>query len=270
MTSDLTFKDSNSLVAHNTERGNGRLPGLGYVRRKSHSPTTDANLDISHITSIANNYDIVIDGVRPHLLELSFAESDHGNVFNRGDIITLLVEFSAPVVVNESSPPLLGLFVGINARWATYSSGSGTSTLTFSYQVVVGDSSSLPSNFQYRRLCFENKDCSTDTEGLLVRLSETLELDADLSTNFSEQGIQIVDSPETGVTIDTSMAPITAVLSTAASKSSGTYSVGEIIDIQVTFTDQVFLSGSTPTLLLNTDSFASYYSGMKTDTLIFQ
>ena len=212
LTPDLDFRDSTSLVAENTE--GGRSPSIiGSVRRKSHTPTTDANLNISHISSIADNYDIVIDGARPQLLDVSFVEGDQGNTFARGDTLAILVQFSAPVVVNESSPPLSGLMVGANERWATYSSGSGTSTLTFSYHVVVGDSSLLPSEFKYQRFCNQSRqDCSNNTNGLVVRLSATLELEADLNAGFSDQGILIADSPETGVTIDTSMAPMTTVI----------------------------------------------------------
>jgi len=110
----LDFRDSNSLVAQNTE--GGRLPVVGHVRRDSLSPTTDANLDMSHISSMADSHSIVIDGNRPQMWAVSFDENDKGQTFARGYILAIPVQFSAPVVVNESSPPTLGLFVGINER----------------------------------------------------------------------------------------------------------------------------------------------------------
>ena len=268
VTSELDYRESSSspLKAQNTE--GGRSPAVGQIKRKSIAPTTVANLDISHIPSMADTHTIIIDGEHPHMLDVQFAESDKGNVFGRGDMLTILIEFSAPVVVNEVSPPILGLLVGANERWATYSSGSGSQTLTFSYEVVVGDSST-PLEFHYRSFCHQNRDC-TETTGLVVRLSATLELDADLNTGFSEQGIQLAESSETGVTIGTSMAPVTTVESIMATIAAGNYGVGEIFDIQVTFADQVFLSGTPPTLLLNTGNFASYYTGQGTHTLTFR
>ncbi|KAL9183325.1 hypothetical protein ACHAXT_005112 [Thalassiosira profunda] len=263
-TSGLDFRDAASLAAHNTE--GGRSPIAGHVRRKATSLIMDANLDISHVASFTDAHTFVIDGERPTLLDVSFDENDRGNTFARGDTLTIEMQFSAPVVVNESSPPLLGLFVGANERWATYTSGSGSSTLRFSYEVLVGDAST---DVRYRRLCHENRDC-VDTKGLVVRLSATLELDADLVTGFSEQGLPIADSPETGVTLDTSSSPATTAVSATASSSAGTYGVGEIIDIQVQFTDQVFVSDVKPSLRLNTGGTAAYHAGHETTALIFR
>jgi len=122
----------------------------------------------------------------------------------------ILVHYTAPVVVNESDSPILGLFVGENERWATYVSGSGSLTLPFDYQVEVGDSSISP-ELKLRGFCSQSRDC-LNTKWLIVRKSETLQLDADLVTGFSwHHGIQIAVSPETGVTIDTSAPPPTTV-----------------------------------------------------------
>jgi hypothetical protein len=265
--SKLDYRDSKALVSHNTE--GGRSPVIGHVRRKSLFPVTDANLDISRIPSMADAHSIVIDGTRPRLSGVSFTKSQEGQIFGRGDIVTILVHFSAPVVVKQSDPPIFGLFVGANERWATYSSGSRSANLSFDYQVVVGDASVSP-ELKFRKFCNQSRDCS-NTKGLIVRLSETLELDADLITGFSwHHGIQIAASPETGVTIDTSTAPPTTVVSTTTQKPAGIYGVGEIVDILVRFTDRVFFIGTIPTLLLNTGSFAIYYAGNETDTMTFR
>ncbi|WP_415408409.1 Ig-like domain-containing protein [Synechococcus sp. W2B2] len=59
-----------------------------------------------------------------------------------GDVINLSVSFSEPVVVDTTSgTPTLQLETGTIDRFATYISGSGTSTLTFQYIVQVGDTS---------------------------------------------------------------------------------------------------------------------------------
>ena len=70
------------MKAQNTE--GGRSPAVGQIKRKSIAPTTVANLDISHIPSMADTHTIIIDGEHPHMLDVQFAESDKGNVFGGG------------------------------------------------------------------------------------------------------------------------------------------------------------------------------------------
>ena len=60
-----------------------------------------------------------------------------------GDVITLTVGFSEDVVIDTASAtPTLQLETGSTDRYAVYTSGSGSSTLTFQYTVQAGDSSS--------------------------------------------------------------------------------------------------------------------------------
>ena len=54
-----------------------------------------------------------------------------------GTALSFPVTFSEPV--NVTGSPRLSLDVGGVARYATYASGSGTTTLTFTYNTVVGD-----------------------------------------------------------------------------------------------------------------------------------
>ena len=90
----------------------------------------------------------------------------------------ILVHFSAPVVVNESSPPVIGLMVGDNQRWATFTSGSESSILRFEYTVVIGDSST-PLSCRYTKICQSKNNCD-NTEELVMRHSAAPILDADL------------------------------------------------------------------------------------------
>ena len=146
--SNLGFQDAMSLIAQNTE--GGRLPVAGYVRRASTYPTTDANLDLTHTSNFDQDYAIQIDGERPRMLSVSFDSSDEGRELIKGDVLTIVVSLSAPVVVKDSSPPLLGLLLGERKRWATYASGSGSSILKFDYQVSMND---FPRT-QIRKNCF--------------------------------------------------------------------------------------------------------------------
>ena len=54
----------------------------------------------------STSLECVIDGARPQLLDVSFVGGDQGNTFARGDTLAILVQSSASVVINESSPPV--------------------------------------------------------------------------------------------------------------------------------------------------------------------
>src|SRR5262249_8370418 len=70
------------------------------------------------------------------------------------------------------------------------------------------------------------------------------------------------------IVIDTTPPTVTNVTSSIAN---ATYGTGQVIPIQVTFTDNVTVNtgGGTPTLALNTGGSASYSSGSGTSTLTF-
>ncbi|MEB3360598.1 MAG: VCBS repeat-containing protein, partial [Synechococcaceae cyanobacterium] len=79
----------------------------------------------------------------PPAVEASGLSSSSANgSYSVGRVITILVPFTEMVVVNSSGgTPTLQLETGSVDRWATYSSGSGTNTLSFSYIVQAGDRS---------------------------------------------------------------------------------------------------------------------------------
>ena len=58
--------------------------------------------------------------------------------FNTGQSLTFNLTFSEPVVV--SGAPSLAITLGSTTVYANYSSGSGTTVLTFGYTIQVGDS----------------------------------------------------------------------------------------------------------------------------------
>ena len=63
----------------------------------------------------------------------SVGASTANGSYNAGDVIAITVEFSENVTV--SGTPQLTLETGTTDGVASYSSGSGTSTLTFNYTV---------------------------------------------------------------------------------------------------------------------------------------
>jgi len=85
--------------------------------------------------SLGSNRNIVIDALAPTVTNVSSTTADGS--YNVGQNIVVTVAFSENV--NVSGTPRLLLETGATDRFATFVSGSGTSTLTFNYQVQVGD-----------------------------------------------------------------------------------------------------------------------------------
>ncbi|WP_293299218.1 autotransporter-associated beta strand repeat-containing protein, partial [Pedobacter sp. UBA4863] len=88
--------------------------------------------------SLRANKALVIDGVVPTVS--SVTSSTANGTYKAGDVISIQVNFSENVTVTGT--PQLTLETGTTDRVVNYASGSGTSTLTFTYIVQAGDTSS--------------------------------------------------------------------------------------------------------------------------------
>lgn len=88
--------------------------------------------------SLGNNKALVIDGVVPTVTSVNSSEAN--GTYKINDAISVQVNFSEAVTVTGT--PQLTLETGATDRIINYASGSGTSTLTFSYTVQAGDTSS--------------------------------------------------------------------------------------------------------------------------------
>src|SRR5581483_8717411 len=84
--------------------------------------------------SLGSNKDIVIDGVAPVVTNVTSTLADGS--YKVGQVVPVTLAFNDTVTVTGS--PQLALNSG---RTATYTSGTGTSTLTFNYTVVAGNTS---------------------------------------------------------------------------------------------------------------------------------
>ncbi|MBG9386530.1 FG-GAP-like repeat-containing protein [Caenimonas aquaedulcis] len=73
---------------------------------------------------------------------LPVASNTPDGSYRAGSVISITVTFSENVIVDTTGgAPRLELETGATDRFATYSGGSGTSTLTFTYTVQAGDAS---------------------------------------------------------------------------------------------------------------------------------
>jgi hypothetical protein len=169
--------------------------------------------------------------------------------YGAGTAIPITVTFSEPVTVTGT--PQLALNAGSGVV-ANYTSGSGTSTLTFTYTVAAGDNSS-------------NLDYASTTA--LALNGGTIQ---DAAGNAA-----VLTLPATGtdglatqnIVIDTTAPTVAGVSSTQAT---GAYGAGTAVPITVTFSEPVTVTG-TPQLALNAGSgtVANYTSGSGTSTLTF-
>ncbi|MDC3046213.1 Ig-like domain-containing protein, partial [Prochlorococcus sp. AH-736-A20] len=92
-------------------------------------------------SSLAGSSALVIDTTAPTISGVTSSTADGS--YKVGDSISISVAFSESVdVVTTGGTPTLELETGSTNRTATYSSGSGSSTLVFTYTVQAGDTAS--------------------------------------------------------------------------------------------------------------------------------
>ncbi|WP_298872733.1 NF038122 family metalloprotease [uncultured Bradyrhizobium sp.] len=162
-----------------------------------------------------------------------------------GAVVTLSVIMSQPVTVSGGTPTLLLNDGGV----ATYTGGSGTTTLTFSYTVAVGQNTG---DLQVTSIVLNGatiKDLSAAT--------------ADMSG--------AVTNPVGTLQIDTTPPQVSFVSTSGAgiSNGNGDLGAGSVVSIAVHFIEAVKVTGGTPTLVLNDGGVASYASGSGTSVLTF-
>ena len=188
--------------------------------------------------SLGANKAIVIDTAAPTVSAVSAVNG----TYRAGETIDVTVTFSEAVTVTGTPTFGITLDNGTVVQ-ATYLSGSGGTALTFRYTVGAN---------------------LTDADGIGIGGSISGGSIADLIGNNAIRTLNGV-SGMAGVRIDSVHPTVTNV---TASTENGTYTTGETISIQVTFSEAVTVNG-TPTLALNTGRTATYSGGAGTNTLTF-
>ncbi len=95
--------------------------------------------DIDGNISVATTDTIIVDTAIPTVNGVTSSSADGPYNLASGGAIGIVVSFSE--VVNVTGSPQLLLETGAADQYATYLSGSGTSSLTFTYAVAAGDQS---------------------------------------------------------------------------------------------------------------------------------
>lgn len=161
-----------------------------------------------------------------------------------GANVTLTVTFSEAVTVTGGTPTL-----ALNdGGTATYVSGSGGKTLTFSHTVAAGQNTA---------------DLALAASNAIVLNGATIR---DAAGNNAALTAANGYNPTGTLQVDT-IAPTIAAIAT--SPASGTVATGGTVTLTATFSEAVTVAGGTPTLALNDGGTASYVSGSGSNTLRF-
>ena len=153
-----------------------------------------------------------------------------GSTYVEGETIRLQVRFDEAVVV--TGEPRLPMMVGERLRnRVLYSGGSGTDALTFSYTVLAGDMDDDGVSVAANSLRLTDGATIKDVSGLSVASEKGTVSHAALS-----------DQP--GHKVDAVAPGIESVVISSSPASGDAYLIGEVIELTVTFSEDVAVSGS--------------------------
>ena len=122
------------------------------------TPTANTD-DANNILSLASSYTDVagntgptattanyeVDTIYPTVSSVAITSATGilNNLLNPGDVVSVTANFSESVIIdNTSGTPTLTFVVGSTDQTATYTSGSGGTTLVFKYTIQAGDNDS--------------------------------------------------------------------------------------------------------------------------------
>jgi uncharacterized delta-60 repeat protein len=167
--------------------------------------------------------------------------------------IVIEVKFFEPVVA--PSDLVLELETGTVDRLVPLSGGSGTDTLTFTYQIINGE---FTADLGYKT----NKSLITSETVTSVDDGEP----ADLSLPLLGTPNSLDGSSDIAIS-DVTPATIQMIRSSTAN---ATYGEDAVIDISVTFDEIIDVTGGTPDLTLDSGGVATYVGGTGSTVLDFQ
>ena len=250
--SGLDYASSSSLYWRNGTAGN-------VIKNQSGAEYNCRLPDPGNASSLAGQGAVMLDGVAPLVRNVSAAVPDGAYV--AGQVIRINVNFSEAVRFPGSAMPQPALTLGLGMpsnRTAAYESGNGTATLVFNYTVRADDNAGRLDYNSTGALAGAN---ITDIAGNAANLT------------LPELGAAGSLAGQSAIALDNT-APL--VQSVSAAVPDGAYAAGQVIRINVNFSEAVRFPGSAmpqPTLTLAfdgpTNRTAAYESGNNTAALAF-
>ncbi|WP_425319284.1 beta strand repeat-containing protein, partial [Cognaticolwellia aestuarii] len=227
----------------------GSLSANGGTLRDAAS--NDATLTLN---SVGATTSVLVDAAAPTISSVS--SSTTNGSYKLGDVIAVTVNFSEAVTVTGT--PQLTLETGTTDRTINYSSGSGTSTLTFAYTVQTGDVSSDLDYVATNSLSL-NSGTINDRAGNAANLT------------LATPGVANSLGANKALVIDGAVPTVSSV----SVPSNATYISGQNLDFTVTFAENVTVNttGGTPQLAITVGSTtrqATYLSGTGSSALLFR
>lgn len=249
----LNYRDSSAL-----DTNGGSITRL--LQASSVGMGVTASLTLASATtaqkSLMDNAKITIDGVPPTVQSISVTSAPAVSV-SRGDSVTIVVSFSARVVVNTTNgSPSIQMAVGEYNRLAVYSSGNETLALTFIYTVSLGDTA--PLGIDYRSI-----NALVLGGATIRRFSSSPTLDAFLTLPIPSLTLA---NPQ--VFVDRAMNTSTTILSVTVDVDPGEYGSNQVITFKFTFSDEVTVDGLAM-FKINTGASVPYVAGSGTHELLF-
>ncbi|WP_186467468.1 Ig-like domain-containing protein, partial [Bradyrhizobium stylosanthis] len=203
--------------------------------------------------SVADNANFKVDTTAPTISSeaITNATGIQNSTLNAGDVVSVTVNFSENMTVTGT--PQLALNIGGTAVQASYSSGSGTGALVFTYTILAGQ---------------------TDSNGISIN-TNALSLNGGTITDAAGNNATITAASVTdnaNFKVDTTAPTISSeAVTSATGVQNGTLNVGDVVSVTVNFSENVTVTG-TPQLALNIGGAtvqASYSSGSGTGALVF-
>jgi len=254
--SSRIFGHLSQLTGASSANGAGYLADIHF--RVLGTAGQNSNITLSNIylyDKLANSIPAVLVNGSVQVIEApiitGISTTKPNGSYTTGETMDIGVTYSENVNVNTAGGiPSLGLNSGGNAL---YQSGSGTNTLTFHYIVAAGQNSA---------------DLDYPNTNSLVLNGATIQ-DAALNNADNTLPMTGTFSGTHAIIIDTTSPAIASVSTTHAN---GAFTIGENIDIQVTYSENVIVNtaGGTPSLGLNSGGSALYQSGSGTNILNFR
>ena len=204
--------------------------------------TSGSRLILAH-NAVADDVNHVVDTL-PVIRSIAFTST---GPYETNSNIDVTVTISKSVTVTGT--PTLTLVVGNTEKTANYHSGSRTTALVFRYTVTAGD---------------------TDPNGVAVKANSLARNGGSITDQFGSSLTLKHQAVDGGVShrVDTIRPAVSSVVFT----STGPYGTGSNIEVTVTATKPVTVTGNTTLQIVigNTAKTANYHSGSKTNTLVFR
>jgi hypothetical protein len=231
-----TFTSGNNSASHvfryTVEEGHSAVQGVATIGQMVdlHGGTIQDQFgDNAELNFASTSYaNVRIDGIRPIL---SSVTPPAASIYLPGMHIDFIFNWSEPVKI--SGVPRLALTIGGSTRYAHYSAGDESNSITFRYTVVAGD---------------------LDEDG--IELMNPILLNggtlSDMAAN-APSSLAFILPDLSGVKVDSSASRILSITSPVGAR----YSTGQVLDFIFTFNGNITITGN-PRIQLNIGSQSAY------------